>query len=205
MTEQFDPPYPNYDILRKWDTPSYNQITREVLAERLAAVPQRQFLDVEEWRLLQAICERLVPQPDRTDPVPITPFVDAALAENRSTGTRFAGIPPMREAWRKGLAAIRADARTLHGTDFGDLDSHLQDALLHRINDGNADPAHWDGMPSQRFFRSVLLKEVLAIYYAHPAAQSEIGFGGPAAPRGYVRLAADRMDPWEAPADRRTR
>ncbi len=205
MTDHFDPPYPGYDILRKWNTPSYNQITREVLAERLAAVPQRRFLDEEEWRLLQAICDRLVPQPDRTEPVPITPFVDAALAENRSNGTRFAGIPAMREAWRKGLAAIRAEATALHGTDFGNLDPHLQDALLYRINDGNADPAHWSGMPSQRFFRSVMLKEVLAIYYAHPAAQSEIGFGGPAAPRGYVRLAADRMDPWEAPADRRTR
>ncbi|MBS1304334.1 gluconate 2-dehydrogenase subunit 3 family protein [Loktanella sp. SALINAS62] len=205
MTDSFDPPYPNYDILRKWDSPSYNQITRDVLTERLTAVPQRQFLDEQEWRLLQAICDQLVPQPERTDPVPITPFIDAALTENRTNGTRFAGIPAMREAWRKGLAAIRAEAMAQHDTDFVSLDAHRQEALLHRINDGDAEPAHWDGMPAQRFFRSVLLKEVLAIYYAHPAAQSEIGFGGPAAPRGYVRMGADRMDPWEAPADRRNR
>ncbi|MGH6677602.1 MAG: gluconate 2-dehydrogenase subunit 3 family protein, partial [Bradyrhizobium sp.] len=34
--------------------------------------------------------------------------------------------------------------------------------------------------------------------YAHPAAWSEIGFGGPASPRGYVRLGANRRDEWEA-------
>jgi hypothetical protein len=39
---------------------------------------------------------------------------------------------------------------------------------------------------------------VVGIYYAHPAAWSEIGFGGPASPRGYVRLGFDERDPWEA-------
>lgn len=44
-----------------------------------------------------------------------------------------------------------------------------------------------------------LLAAIVKIYYAHPAAMSEIGFGGPASPRGYVRLGADRFDGWEAP------
>jgi hypothetical protein len=35
-------------------------------------------------------------------------------------------------------------------------------------------------------------------YYGHPTAWSEIGFGGPASPRGYVRMDFDRRDPWEA-------
>jgi hypothetical protein len=44
----------------------------------------------------------------------------------------------------------------------------------------------------------VLLHEAVSVYYAHPAAWSEIGFGGPASPRGYVRIEADRRDSWEA-------
>jgi hypothetical protein len=48
-----------------------------------------------------------------------------------------------------------------------------------------------------------VLDEIVRAYYAHPAAWSEIGFGGPASPRGYVRLAAGRQDPWEAPPGRR--
>jgi hypothetical protein len=35
-------------------------------------------------------------------------------------------------------------------------------------------------------------------YYSHPTAWSEIGFGGPASPRGYVRMGFNRRDPWEA-------
>jgi len=43
-----------------------------------------------------------------------------------------------------------------------------------------------------------VLRTAVSIYYAHPAAWNEIGFGGPASPRGYVRLGFDRRDPWEA-------
>ena len=53
-------------------------------------------------------------------------------------------------------------------------------------------------MPARQFFKSVLLQEAVGVYYAHPAAWSEIGFGGPASPRGYVRMQANRRDPWEA-------
>jgi hypothetical protein len=48
------------------------------------------------------------------------------------------------------------------------------------------------------FFRHELLRLIVEIYYAHPAAWSEIGFGGPASPRGYLRLTANRRDSWEA-------
>jgi hypothetical protein len=34
-------------------------------------------------------------------------------------------------------------------------------------------------------------------YYSHPSAWNEIGFGGPAYPRGYKNLGLDRREPWE--------
>jgi hypothetical protein len=42
------------------------------------------------------------------------------------------------------------------------------------------------------------MKDVIGNYYAHPAAWSEIGFNGPASPRGHIRLSLDSRDPWEA-------
>ena len=42
-----------------------------------------------------------------------------------------------------------------------------------------------------------MLRDLYGAYYSHPTAWSDIGFGGPANPRGYVRLAADRRDAWE--------
>jgi hypothetical protein len=59
----------------------------------------------------------------------------------------------------------------------------------------------WRQLPAQRFFATVLLKEIVGVYYAHPAAWSEAGFGGPASPRGYVRLGLNQRDPWEAPRE----
>ncbi|MDQ6943705.1 MAG: gluconate 2-dehydrogenase subunit 3 family protein, partial [Candidatus Eremiobacteraeota bacterium] len=34
-------------------------------------------------------------------------------------------------------------------------------------------------------------------YYAHPWAWDEIGFGGPAYPRAYMRLERGEPEPWE--------
>ena len=53
-------------------------------------------------------------------------------------------------------------------------------------------------MPPDLFFSERVLRDLYAEYYSHPTAWSEIGFGGPANPRGYVRLYKDRRDPWEA-------
>ncbi len=43
-----------------------------------------------------------------------------------------------------------------------------------------------------------VLHDICSMHYAHPHSWSEIGFGGPANLRGYVRLYFDRRDPWEA-------
>jgi hypothetical protein len=39
---------------------------------------------------------------------------------------------------------------------------------------------------------------VLAAFYSHPWAWSEIGFGGPAYPRGFARLGAGQREQWES-------
>jgi hypothetical protein len=43
-----------------------------------------------------------------------------------------------------------------------------------------------------------VLHDICGAYYSHPYAWSQIGFGGPANPRGYVRMNFNRRDPWEA-------
>jgi hypothetical protein len=56
----------------------------------------------------------------------------------------------------------------------------------------------WGDMPAAVFFKERLAHDILGAYYSHPTSWNEIGFGGPASPRGYVRMGADRRDPWEA-------
>ena len=63
----------------------------------------------------------------------------------------------------------------------------------------------WGDMPCGLFFKARLLPDIVKTYYSHPTAWNEIGWGGPASPRGYVRLGADRRDPWEAAEAKRGR
>jgi len=109
---------------------------------------------------------------------------------------------PMREAWARGLNAIAAECTDRFGKPFEELSSEEQDTYLTDLQNGEVSDRFWGDMPVQCFFSELLLKDVLEIYYSHPAAWSEIGFGGPASPRGYVRTGFDERDPWEAePAD----
>ena len=194
----FRSPYAHYDVLEKRDSPSWNDQTREVVSRRLGEPPKRRFLTEAEWNLLEAVVARLLPQADRADPVPITPWIDEMLAANRGPGYRYSDMPPMREAWRQGLAAIAAEAQARHGSSFEDLASSRQDEVLSDIQAGRTQGSGWAGLSSRAFFSRLLLKTAVTTYYSHPAAWSEIGFGGPASPRGYVRLGFDERDPWEA-------
>ena len=194
----FQTPYPDYDVLDKWDTPSWNEQTREAVDRRLDEVPERRFLTKEQWLLLEAISARLIPQPEREEPVPLVPWIDDRLSKDRRHGYRYADMPPMREAWRRGLNAIAAECTDRFGKGFEELSGKEQDSYLADVQNGRVDARFWDGMPTQCFFSELLLKDLLEVYYSHPAAWSEIGFGGPASPRGYVRLGFDERDPWEA-------
>nr|HET7860775.1 gluconate 2-dehydrogenase subunit 3 family protein [Caldimonas sp.] len=78
-------------------------------------------------------------------------------------------------------------------------DGAAQDAILRALQRGDVDGAHFVALDARRFFGDVLLKTVAGHFYSRPEAWNEIGFGGPASPRGYVRIGLDQRDPWEAP------
>ncbi|CAN5816102.1 gluconate 2-dehydrogenase subunit 3 family protein [soil metagenome] len=199
MSTDFRTPYPDYNVLDKWDSPSWNEQTREVVGRRLRDVPERRFFQPDEWATLEAVCSRIIPQPDRPgDPVPIVPFIDQKLQENRGDGYRYENMPPMQEAWRLGIAGIEEESHKRFHARFTELSSTHQDEILRRVQEGEVEGDVWKELPPKRFFTSQLLNTVVGIYYLHPAAWSEIGYGGPASPRGYVRLGFDQRDAWEA-------
>jgi hypothetical protein len=196
MTDRF----PGYDVLSKRGTMSWNPQTRAVVDARLAIDPEAHtFFAAVERETLKIICRRIIPQPpNRERPVPLAAMVDEKMATNAADGYRDSRMPSMGEAWRRGLAALEAEAMARHGRSFAALEGAEADGLLTAAQQGLLTNAAWGGMSAELFFRQRIIPDIVNAYYAHPTAWSEIGFGGPAAPRGYVRLDFDRRDPWEA-------
>ena len=194
--------YAGYDVLDKWSSPDWDAQTRRAVGRRLAGVPPIRFLAGAEVALLEAVADRLVPEPDGPAPerIPIVPWIDEKLHHDWRDGYRYEDLPPLREAWRLGLAAIDESARLLFGgRGFVELDGGEQDEVLSRVARGEAPGPAWGRLPPRRFFRDVLCITVVKTYYAHPRAWSQVGYSGPSSPRGHVRNWIGGVDPWDAP------
>lgn len=190
--------YPGYDVLAKRIGPSWNAQTRRVVTHRLAIGGEPRFFTAEEFQSVGAIASRIVPQPKTRPPIPVASLVDEKLARGASDGYRLSGTPRDGDAWRLGLVALDAEANAAYGGRFHGLAEGLQNALLARMQSGELRSPAWGGMTSKDFFRKRMARDIVFAYYAHPTAWSEIGWGGPASPRGYVRLDFDERDSWEA-------
>jgi hypothetical protein len=193
MTER----YPGYDVMAKRWTLSWNEATRETIDRRLAIPREPRFFTAEEWRTLTAVCARIMPQPPDRPPVPLPAFVDQKITDGLLDGYRFAQMPPQGEAWRRGLAALEQESRGKHDERFDQLTGPEQDELLGRMQKGDLTGPAWGGMPCKLFFEHRVIPDIVHAYYAHPVAWNEIGFSGPASPRGHVRMGLNRRDPWD--------
>ncbi|HTI02217.1 MAG TPA: gluconate 2-dehydrogenase subunit 3 family protein [Acidisoma sp.] len=190
--------FPGYDVLSKRLSPSWNDQTRAVVNARLAVPREPRFLKPELFQILEAAAARLVPQPSGRAPVPIAAYVDEKLFENKRDGYRLVQLPDQGECYLRGLAGLDEAARHQFSKSFVQLDGSEQDQILSACQRGALRDGAWGDMPCGLFFSHRLLTDVTTVYYAHPSAWSEMGFGGPASPRGYVRMGANRRDPWEA-------
>jgi hypothetical protein len=168
--------------------------------DRVNHVPPIRFFSAEEASLMEAVCARLLPQDDRESAhrIPLTPYIDERLYAGRIDGYRYEDMPSDQEAYHLGLRGIQAIAKALCGVSFVDAQPLDQDRILKTIHD-EAPPAGdeiWRRVPCKPFW-SLLMRDVIEAYYAHPWAWDEIGFGGPSYPRGYMRLEHGRPEPWE--------
>lgn len=195
--------YPGYSTLAQqkfWDAR-----TREVILARVNQVPAIRFFNSEQTRLLEVVCNHIIPQEDRiiARRIPIVPRIDERLFENRHDGYRYEDMPPDQEAYRLGLQAIEECAHHLHARSFLDLSYRHQDEILRSLHDNQPAAGHeiWTKMSVHHFWL-MLVGDCAEAYYAHPWAWDEIGYGGPAYPRGYMRLERGDPEPWEVAEER---
>jgi hypothetical protein len=189
--------YPAADVLAQrghWD-----EATRRVVLDRVHNVPPFRFFNAGERATLEALCARVIPQdhrpPDRR--VPLAPWIDARCYHRALDGFRYDDMPANEEAWRQGLRGLDEAARARFGVRFAELDGARQDEVLETVRRGDPPGEVWTRLPPKRWWIVTVLRQIAGAYYAHPYAWDEIGFGGPAYPRGYAALNHGAPEPWE--------
>jgi hypothetical protein len=197
VTPQMHGRYPDYNVLDQashWD-----EVTRRMVFERLDTVPQLRFFTEPEARALGAFCDAVMAQ-DREPKVPVLQMVDAKLFAGKLDGFRYAELPDDRETWRLVAVGLDAAARQHRAKDFASASDEVKHRVIDAFSEGKLRGEVWDELPPKRAF-SVVIRAVLSAFYSHPWAWNEIGFGGPAYPRGYARFGAGQRESWEgAPA-----
>ena len=175
---------------------TWDPATAGVVLSRLGPPPPLRYFAPAEEAAARPLLDRLLALHGEPR-VPVLEMIDARLAEGSIDGWRYEDMPEDGDAWRRSLAALDADAGLRHeGRSFAELTTGDQTRLLRHIRQlGSRD---WYGMPAAHVW-SLWTRYACTAYYAHPHAWEEIGFGGPAYPRGYFRLGVGMREPWEEP------
>jgi hypothetical protein len=171
-TPQMHGRYPDYDVLASAD--HWDETTRQAILDRVENPPPLRFFTEEEARVLGPFLDVVLAQ-DAEPRIPLLAMVDAKLHDGKLDGFRYDHMPDDRETWR-------LVARALEG--FDELSTGKRYDVVAAFADGKLDGLDIDVSSAW----SVVMRAALSEFYSHPWAWNEIGFGGPAYPRGYMRL-----------------
>ena len=188
-TPQMHGRYPDYDVLeeaRHWD-----EVTRRVVFERVENVPEIRFFDPLEAATLQAFCDVLLAQ-DAEPRIPVLNYVDAELASGVGDGYRYYDLPEDGETWRLVARGLDEQARQERFGSYAAAPHHVRLEICDRFAQSRLHGGSWSTLNVSRAW-SVVTRYALEAFYAHPWAWNEIGFGGPAYPRGYARFGSPHL------------
>jgi hypothetical protein len=101
---------------------------------------------------------------------------------------RYADMPDDRQTWRLVARGLDERARALGATSYAAAGGDTRHAIAEDLSRGALTGGAWAQLNVGRAW-SVVMRGALAAFYSHPWAWNEIGFGGPAYPRGYMRKA----------------
>jgi hypothetical protein len=183
--------FPGLDVLgqeRHWD-----RVTADVVTARLEPRSELAFFTAAEAACAGALLNLLTGQADDQE-IAILEMVDARLAAGETDGWRYGDMPEDGQAWRDSLAFLDGDAYERGGTAFADAPEEDQLKLIQAVQDLAS--ANWHGLNAAHVW-SLWTRYACTALYAHPLAWNEIGFSGPAYPRGYKNIGVDKREPFE--------
>ncbi|HWE08479.1 MAG TPA: gluconate 2-dehydrogenase subunit 3 family protein [Solirubrobacteraceae bacterium] len=197
VTPQMIGRYPDYDVFAA--EASWDEETRSVVKQRLSAHGPLRFFTHEEEPALRAFCDVTTAQ-DAEPRIPLAEMVDAKFADGKLDGYRYDDMPEDGETWRRVLRGLDEQARTAGADGFAALPVVEQEQMIEAFAHGELSGGAFEELNVTRAW-SVCMRAILSEFYSHPWAWNEIGFGGPAYPRGYMRLGqgVEVLEPFERP------
>jgi len=193
-TPQMHGRYPDYDLLE--ETSHWDEETRRVVLDRVERVPAIRFFDEREVATLGCFCDVVMAQ-DAEPRIPVLAMVDEKLFEKKADGYRYADMPPDPDVWREIARMLDAAATEQGAESFGAAERETQLRIVQRFSEGELP---WEGCAVDKAW-GIAMRDILSAFYSHPWAWNEIGFGGPAYPRGYARLGPGQREHWESPPE----
>ena len=189
--------YPDYNVLDTVDT--WDEATKKVVLARLEPPGPMRFFTAEEQPTLRALCDTVLAQ-DTEPRVPVPEMIDAKLAEGKLDGYQYADMPDDRDTWQLVLAGLdHTAAQGYQVAGFAACEPERREAIVGEFALSRLVGGAWDELNVTRAW-SVVMRMALAAFYSHPWAWNEIGFGGPAYPRGFMRRSEIGIrEPFEAP------
>lgn len=197
ITPQMIGRYPDYDVFAA--EASWDQQTRDVVKSRLSQHGPLRYFTAEEEPTLRAFCDVTTAQ-DAEPRIPVPEMVDAKYADGQLDGYRYDDMPQDPETFRLVLRGLDERARDAGADSFAALPHSDQERLVDRLAHGELSGGAFDELNVSRAW-SVCMRAILSQFYSHPWAWNEIGFGGPAYPRGFMRLGqgVEVLEPFEEP------
>jgi Gluconate 2-dehydrogenase subunit 3 len=196
ITPQMHGRYPDYDVLSQVD--HWDDVTRRVVLDRVERPPSFRFFDEREQATLEPFCDCLTAQ-DEEPRIPVLAYIDEKLFLDQGDGYQYFDMPSDQETWRTVARGLDHEARALGVASFEELSLHHQHQICHKLAQGELWGGAWATFNVARAF-SLVMRYVCEAFYAHPWAWNEIGFGGPAYPRGYSAFGNPELgerEPWE--------
>jgi hypothetical protein len=193
VTPQMRGRYPDYDVLDEAD--HWDEVTRRLVLDRVENVPPLRFFTAAEALTLGVFCDLVLAQ-DAEPRIPVLNIVDAKLFAGELDGFRYEDMPDDRDTWRRVATGLDAAARQHGAVDFVNATLDVQERVVDAFSNGALQGEVWDELPPARAWK-VVTCAMLSAFYSHPWAWNEIGFGGPAYPRGYARIGAGQRESWE--------
>jgi hypothetical protein len=185
--------YPDYDVLAQAD--HWDDATRKVVLERVENVPEIRFFTSREAETLAAFCDTVMAQ-DSEPRIPVLAYIDDKLHAGRFDGYRYYDLPDDRTLWRSLAQALDEEARRRGAASYAAADAELREAICGDFAEAKLHGGLWATFSVSRAW-TIATGAITQAFYAHPWAWNEIGFGGPAYPRGYSRFGSPHLDPAE--------